>query len=177
MIRLFLSTVRRALLWMIFAAILDGISGLLLVPVIINWGSDDISALIWLLVSSLVSLTVIFIATQKGYLAGGIVMRTLTNALIRHLPVSLKPIPSATSLVSGPISHVMSIPAHLLHPIISGIVTPLTVILGALILNFWLGSILLMIGFMLLLILRFSAKHVSFAEKQVHASSRRLSMN
>ncbi|MEX9542585.1 ABC transporter ATP-binding protein, partial [Escherichia coli] len=94
-----LNTVRSALLWMVFAAILDGISGLLLVPVIINWGSGDIRALVWLLVSSLASLTVVFIATQKGYLAGGIVMRSLTSALIRHLPVSLKPIPSATSLV------------------------------------------------------------------------------
>ncbi|EMN4130571.1 MULTISPECIES: ATP-binding cassette domain-containing protein [Providencia] len=170
MIRMFLNTVRSALLWMVFAAILDGISGLLLVPVIINWGSGDIHALVWLLVSSLASLTVVFIATQKGYLAGGIVMRSLTSALIRHLPVSLKPIPSATSLVSGPVSHAMSIPAHLLHPIISGIVTPLTVILGAWILNFWLGGILLMIGFMLFIVLRFSAKQVSFSEKQVSVS-------
>ncbi|MCW2256938.1 ATP-binding cassette subfamily B protein [Providencia alcalifaciens] len=174
MMKLLLNTVRGALSWMLLAAILEGISGLLLVPVIINWGSEELTPLFWLIVCSLVSLTVTFIATQKGYLAGGIVMRYLTNALIRHLPISLRPISSASSLVSGPVAHMMAIPAHLLSPIIRGVITPLTVIIGILLYDFWLGGLLLIIGLALLAILRFSANQVSLAEKQVHLSQQQI---
>lgn len=170
MIKTLLYNVRGAIAWMTLGAILDGISGLLLASVILNWSAGDNTSLILLTISSLAALSVTFMATQKGYLAGGTVMRYLTAALIRHLPLSLKPVKAASHLISGPASQIMSVPAHLLHPIISGIVTPLTVVIGLLIYQFVFGGILLLIGVALLFILRFCAKQIARAEQKVYVS-------
>ena len=174
MIKTLLYTVRGAIAWMTLGAILDGISGLLLVSVILNWSTGDNTSLILLILSSLTALSVTFIATQKGYLAGGTVMNYLATALIRHLPLSLKPVKAASHLLSGPASQIMSIPAHLLHPIISGIITPLTVVIGLIIYQFVFGSILLLIGIALLFILRFCAKQISHAEQKVYLSQQQV---
>lgn len=170
MIKTLLYTVRGAIAWMTLGAILDGISGLLLASVILNWSTGDNTSLILLTISSLAALSVTFIATQKGYFAGGAVMRYLATALIHHLPLSLKPVKAASQLISGPASQIMSVPAHLLHPFISGIITPLTVVIGLLIYQFIFGGILLLIGVALLFILRFCAKKIARAEQKVYVS-------
>ncbi|MBO1916110.1 hypothetical protein J4727_08005 [Providencia rettgeri] len=96
--------------------------------------------------SSLTTLAVTFIATQKAILLG-LVMRYLATALIRHLPLSLQPISNSSQLISGPVSQVMSVPAHLLHSIISGLITPCTIVIGVLIYQSTFGAILLFILF------------------------------
>ncbi|EPL9571865.1 ATP-binding cassette domain-containing protein [Providencia rettgeri] len=171
MLKSLLYTVRSAIFWMVFAAILDGISGLLLVYVLFNWSLGTMMIPMTLLaVCSLISLVITFIATQKGYLAGGLVMRYLTNALIRHLPLSLQPIKNANHLVAGPVSHIMSVPAHLLHPIISGLITPFTVVLGAFVYQPIFGCILLFIGSVLIFTLRLCGQKMAFFEQQTHVS-------
>lgn len=170
MLKSLLYTVRSAIFWMIFAAILDGLCGLLLVYVIFSWSLGTMIPLTLLAVCSLISLLITFIATQKGYLAGGLVMRYLANALIRHLPLSLQPIKNANHLVAGPISQIMSVPAHLLHPIISGLITPFTVVLGAFIYQPIFGCALLFVGLVLLFTLRLCSQKMAFFEQQAHTS-------
>lgn len=175
MIKKLLCSVRGAITWMVAAAVLDGISGLLLVFVIFNWSTEHHLPLIYLIISSLITLWVTFIATQKGYLAGGAVMRYLASALIHHLPLSLKPSKEGRNLLAGSATHVMSTPAHLLHPIISGIVTPFTIIIGAMVYQFLFGGLLLLICLTLILILRFCANHLAQTEHDVQASQQTVS--
>ncbi|WP_273827786.1 ATP-binding cassette domain-containing protein [Providencia rettgeri] len=170
MLKSLLYTVRSAIFWMVFAAILDGLCGLLLVYVIFSWSLDIIMPMTLLAACSLIAFLTTFIATQKGYLAGGLVMRYLANALIRHLPLSLQPIKNANHLVAGPVSHIMSVPAHLLHPIISGLITPFTVVLGAFIYQPIFGCLLLFIGLVLLFTLRLCGQKMVFFEQQTHVS-------
>ncbi|GAB1440236.1 ABC transporter ATP-binding protein [Providencia sp.] len=168
MLKTLLYTVREAIFWMLLGAVLDGISGLLLFFIILNGPLTALTPLILLTLCSLISLTITFVATQKGYLAGGLVMRYLAMALIRHLPLSLQPIPNANHLIAGPASQIMSVPAHLLHPMISGLVTPFTLIVGAFIYNGTFGSILLFIIAILLFTLRFCASKTTFFEQAAH---------
>lgn len=170
MLKSLLYTVRSAIFWMVFAATLDGLCGLLLVYVIFSWSLGTMIPLTLLAMCSLISLLITFIATQKGYLAGGLVMRYLANALIRHLPLSLQPIKNANHLVAGPVSQIMSIPAHLLHPIISGLITPFTVVLGAFIYQPIFGCALLFVGLVLLFTLRLCGQKMAFFEQQAHTS-------
>ncbi|EPL6454759.1 ATP-binding cassette domain-containing protein [Providencia rettgeri] len=170
MLKSLLYTVRSAIFWMVFAAILDGLCGLLLVYVIFSWSLDIIMPMTLLAACSLIAFLTTFIATQKGYLAGGLVMRYLANALIRHLPLSLQQIKNANHLVAGPVSHIMSVPAHLLHPIISGLITPFTVVLGAFIYQPIFGCLLLFIGLVLLFTLRLCGQKMVFFEQQTHVS-------
>lgn len=163
-----LYTVRSAIFWMTLGAILDGISGLLLFLVILNGAFAITTPLILFVVCSLSALVVTFIATQQGYLAGGLVMRSLANALIRHLPLSLKSISNSNQLIAGPVSQIMSVPAHLLHPIINGLVTPCTVIIGAFIYQGILGAILLFIIVLLLVTLRLCATKIALFEQTAH---------
>ncbi|MGG4609889.1 ATP-binding cassette domain-containing protein [Providencia sp. Me31A] len=171
MLKTLLYTVRDAIFWMVLGAVLDGISGLLLFFVILNGPlPSSIAPLILLAICSLISLAITFVATQKGYFAGGLVMRYLAMALIRHLPLSLKPVPNANHLIAGPASQIMSVPAHLLHPVISGLVTPVTLIIGAFIYNSIFGAILLLIIGTLLFTLRFCASKTAFFEQAAHQS-------
>lgn len=170
MLKRLLYTVRNAIFWMALSAVLEGVSGLFLFVVILDWHLHTTVPLTLFALSSLSALAVTFIATQKGYFAGGLVMRYLATALIRHLPLSLQPISNSNQLISGPVSQVMSVPAHLLHPIISGLVTPCTIVIGALIYQSSFGAILLFIISILLISLRFSATKVAFFEQAVHES-------
>lgn len=71
MLKSLLYTVRGAIFWMTLGAIFDGICGLLLFLVILNGPFAITTALILFVVCSASALVVTFIATQKGYLAGG----------------------------------------------------------------------------------------------------------
>nr|WP_241098242.1 ABC transporter ATP-binding protein [Providencia rettgeri] len=155
---------------MTLSAVLEGISGLFLFVVILDWHLDTTMPLTLFALSILTTLAVTFIATQKGYFAGGLVMRYLATALIHHLPLSLQPISNSNQLISGPVSQVMSVPAHLLHPIISGLITPCTIVIGVLIYQSTFGAILLFILFLLLISLRLSASKIAFFERAVHES-------
>ncbi|EML0363479.1 ABC transporter ATP-binding protein [Providencia rettgeri] len=170
MLKRLLYTVRNAIFWMTLSAVLEGISGLFLFVVILDWHLDTTMPLILFTLSSLTTLAVTFIATQKGYVAGGLVMRYLATALILHLPLSLQPISNSNQLISGPVSQAISVPAHLLHPIISGLVTPCTIVIGMLVYQGAFGAILLFILLLLLVSLRLSARKIAFFERAAHES-------
>ncbi|UDN36694.1 ATP-binding cassette domain-containing protein [Proteus sp. NMG38-2] len=144
--------------FMVFSAILEGLCGLLLLPIIIYW-DQDASLYLWILAGlTLVTLVFQYIATLKGFLAGTTVMRILVQALIRHLPRSLTPPPQAQTLCSGAAMSAMSIPAHLLAPVISVVVTPLTVIIGLLFYNATFAFIFIVAALLLVAVMRISAK-------------------
>lgn len=119
-------------LLMAAGAVLEGICGLLLIPVILTLPSDPLPALRNLGIASVITLVVQYIALQQGFLAGTTVMRRLTLALIRHIPRRLSPDNSAGELLTGALIPAAAIPAHLLSPLISTVMIPLTIVTGLL---------------------------------------------
>lgn len=119
-------------LLMAAVAVLEGICGLLLIPVILTLPSDPLPALRNLGIASVITLVVQYIALQQGFLAGTTVMRRLTLALIRHIPRRLSPDNSAGELLTGALIPAAAIPAHLLSPLISTVMIPLTIVTGLL---------------------------------------------
>lgn len=153
-----LLSLKYPLSFMVLSAILEGLCGLLLLPIIIYW-DQDASQYLWILAGlTLVTLVFQYIATLKGFLAGTTVMRILVQELIRHLPRSLTPPPQAQTLCSGAAMSAMSIPAHLLAPVISVVVTPLTVIIGLLFYNATFAFIFIVAALLLVVVMRISAK-------------------
>lgn len=119
-------------LLMAAGAVLEGICGLLLIPVILTLPSDPLPALRNLGIASVITLIIQYIAMQQGFLAGTTVMRRLTLALIRHIPRRLSPDNSAGELLTGALIPAAAIPAHLLSPLISTVMIPLTIVTGLL---------------------------------------------
>lgn len=119
-------------LLMAAGAVLEGICGLLLIPVILTLPSDPFPALRNLGIASVITLIVQYITLQQGFLAGTTVMRRLTLALIRHIPRRLSPDNSAGELLTGALIPAAAIPAHLLSPLISTVMIPLTIVTGLL---------------------------------------------
>lgn len=153
-----LLSLKYPLSFMVMSAILEGLCGLLLLPIIIYWHQEP-SQYLWMLAGlTLITLIFQYIATLKGFLAGTTVMKILVQALIRHLPRSLTPPPQAQTLCSGAAMGAMSIPAHLLAPVISVVVTPLTVIIGLLFYNVTFAFIFMLSALLLVVVMRISAK-------------------
>ncbi|NOK46277.1 ATP-binding cassette domain-containing protein [Burkholderia thailandensis] len=122
--------------WAVAAALLDGLCGVLLVPLIRAWFSGG-ALLHW--AAAPVALTlghalVLYVAQLRGYRAGGALAAGLVDRLVRHLPRIGAPRAVRDShpegLLRGPVMQAMGIPAHLLGPLIGAVVTPLAVIAG-----------------------------------------------
>ena len=124
---------RGALGWMLLAAMLDGLAGLALVPLILAWfdqQSVQPSALL-LLGLTLLQALVSYVAQRRGYLAGAGLAAGLVSQLVQHLPrLPLARQGQLEDLVRGPVFNSMGIPAHLLAPLVTALVTPTMVVLG-----------------------------------------------
>ncbi|WP_274371105.1 ATP-binding cassette domain-containing protein [Morganella morganii] len=147
-------------LLMAAGAVLEGICGVLLIPVILALPSDPVPALRTLGIASVITLIVQYIALQQGFLAGTTVMRRLTYALIRHIPRRLSPDNSAGGLLTGAVIPAAAIPAHLLSPLISTIVIPLTIITGLLFYSPGTALLFAVMAGVLVAALRFSAQRL-----------------
>lgn len=155
-------TVYLATLWMLLAALLDGLSGVLLVPIVKAWLASDPRAIgYWsslLLIITLVQSVLLFYALQKGYLAGSTKAVGLIQGIIQHLPyvkdlAVLKP-HQPEYLIRGSVFEAMTIPAHLLEPFIKAIITPLAVCIGLLFVEPVLAIYFVIILGLLLLLLK-----------------------
>ncbi|MFY0589387.1 ATP-binding cassette domain-containing protein [Burkholderia pseudomallei] len=122
--------------WAVAAALLDGLCGVLLVPLIRAWFAGG-ALLHW--AAALIALTlghalVLYAAQLGGYRAGGALALGLVDRLVRHLPRIAAPQTVRDSdpegLLRGPVMQAMGIPAHLLGPLIGAVVTPLAVVAG-----------------------------------------------
>ncbi len=122
--------------WAVAAALLDGLCGVLLVPLIRAWFAGG-ALLHW--AAALIALTlghalVLYAAQLGGYRAGGALALGLVDRLVRHLPRIAAPQTVRDSdpegLLRGPVMQAMDIPAHLLGPLIGAVVTPLAVVAG-----------------------------------------------
>lgn len=131
-LKMLVYSLKGPVLLMAAGAVLEGICGLLLIPVILTLPSDPLPALRNLGIASVITLVVQYIALQQGFLAGTTVMRRLTLALIRHIPRRLSPDNSAGELLTGALIPAAAIPAHLLSPLISTVMIPLTIVTGLL---------------------------------------------
>lgn len=127
--------IRAALLWMILAAVLDGLAGLALIPLVLAWfegGEGGWQTALWLVLG----LTVLqaltgYVAQRRGYLAGAGLAAGLVSGLLMHLPrLPLGRQRHLEGLVRGPVFASMGIPAHLLAPLVTALVTPAVVVVG-----------------------------------------------
>lgn len=165
----------KTLSWMTLCAVLDGVAGLMLVPLIVAWFSGT-SAQIWSAFGALLAATavyggVMFWATLKGYLAGCTVVRILIGALIQHIPripANLLGRVNLPGLVRGPVLTAMAIPAHLLAPLITAVVTPATVIVGLAFIDLPLACCLLIAAVLLGVGLRWGGQRTLALEDQRH---------
>ncbi|MBO1929310.1 hypothetical protein J4731_14670 [Providencia rettgeri] len=163
MLKRLLYTVRNAIFWMTLSAVLEGISGLFLFVVILDWHLDTTMPLTLFALSSLTTLAVTFIATKKAILLG------VSDALSCYSTYSPSASFITTHIKQQPTNFRagMSVPAHLLHSIISGLITPCTIVIGVLIYQSTFGAILLFILFLLLISLRLSASKIAFSNEQL----------
>lgn len=130
-------TLRRALAWMAASAVLDGLCGACLLPMLQAWyGGVPDTAANWMMVLvalTALQLTVNLVAHRQGFLAGARVACGVIEGLIQVLPRTTSPAQrdalDATGLLRGPVMQVMSLPAHLLGPVVQAVLTPLTVLL------------------------------------------------
>lgn len=126
---------RGALAWMVLAAVLDGLAGLALVPLILAWFDPtqaSVAQSVWLLLG-LTGLQALvgYSAQRRGYLAGAGLAAGLVTRLLEHLPrLPRGRHQDHQGLVRGPVFSSMGIPAHLLAPLVTALVTPTVVVLG-----------------------------------------------
>lgn len=127
--------IRNALPWMLLAAVLDGLAGLALIPLLLAWfdgAAGNGPAALWLLLGLTVLQAVAgYVAQRRGYLAGAGLAAGLVGGLLNHLPrLPLGRQRHLEGLVRGPVFASMGIPAHLLAPVVSAVITPLVVVVG-----------------------------------------------
>ena len=126
---------RGAVVWCVLAAVLDGLAGLALVPLVLAWFEASAAVVaqhVWVLLGLTLLHAVVSHAAQcRGYLAGAGLTVGLVARLLEHLPrLALGRRRDLEGLVRGPVFSSMGIPAHLLAPLITALVTPTVVVLG-----------------------------------------------
>lgn len=159
-----------ALVLMILSAVMEGICALLLAFLVSRLQIPEHELLI-LIIATMIALLVQYMAVTRGFSAGGAVVDMLVKALIVHLPRAVSPHKQADGLLSGPIGQVMSAPAHLLAPLVSACITPLTIIAGLAIWYPGLALLLLCVVILIALLLRISAKHLHKQELRLAAAA------
>lgn len=152
-----------AVLWMVFSAILNGVSGLLLASALLKGGAElqwPMATLGALFGVTMIQAGVAYYAARRGFMAGGGMASGLIIQLIQHLPqvrqVKLQSLTSPQMLFQGPVMQAMSIPAHLLAPMVAAVVTPLTVVIGVFFIHVGVAVGLLLSGILLLVVLSWS---------------------
>lgn len=160
-------SMKGTVLLMILSAVLDGICGLLLIPVILTWQHDPAPALWQLGIATVITLLVQYVALQRGFFAGSHLMHRLTKALVSHIPRRLSRDNHAQGLLSGAVMQAMGIPAHLLAPLVGTIVMPLTIVIGLLFYHPGMAALFTVTALILIAALRLSAVRLNRAETQL----------
>lgn len=166
---------RGALGWMLLAAVLDGLAGLALVPLILAWfeGAAVQQSVLLLLGLTLLQALVSYVAQRRGYLAGAGLAASLVSQLVQHLPrLPLTRRGQLEGLVRGPVFNSMGIPAHLLTPLVSALVTPTVVVLGLFFIEPRLALVLALAYLPLFALLRWAGRRSLELEQQRQAVDR-----
>ncbi|MEW9516095.1 ABC transporter ATP-binding protein [Streptomyces tubercidicus] len=171
---------RRFFAWLIAYAVLEGIAMAFLVPVLRAVFDGDTSGAL----SHLGVLAVLVVATcvaryqqaTRGFALAVVTLTTLHDRLGDHLVrlplgwfTSEKVGRVARSATSGTFT-VTNVFAHLLTPVVSGVVTPATVVVAILVLDWRLGLVLLCCAPLLYATHRWSAGWIGRSEKQRDAA-------
>lgn len=172
---------RRALGWSALAAVLDGLCGLALVPLVLAWAHAAPSlggTLALLLGLTLLQAAVLYGALRAGYRAGGGLAADAVRGLVRHLPRLAPPrvraVAAPEGLLRGPVLQSMGLPAHLLGPLVAALVTPLTVLAGLAWIDPWIAAGLLLMALPMALALRAGARHTRASEAARNAAEHRV---
>lgn len=163
--------------WFVLAAALDGICGVLLVPLVQAWFRADSGEIgywtYWLVGLTVCQAVVAYMALRKGYLVGGSITCGVVESLVRRLPRvaswhTMKTV-NPEGLLRGPVMQAMGLPAHLLGPLIRALVTPIVMSLVLIAFDVRLAVYLIFAGILLAVLLRWSGWYMSLVEKDLTA--------
>ncbi len=186
--REFARPVRHSVVLMVAAAVAEGLSYALLVPALIHALDGDVAgSRPWLLAfgGALLLFAVLrYVADVSGFRAGS----TLLAGMYRRLGDQLAALPigwhqparvgEMSALASGGVLQAMSVIAHLLAPLVSSVVTPVTIV-GVLLAYQWqLGVAMVVAAPLIAVVYRWAGRATRTAEGQrvaaMHSATARL---
>lgn len=169
------------LAWLIAYAVLEGIAIAFLVPVLRELLSSEAArALPWLLALACavaVSCIARYQQAMKGFALALVVLTTLHNRLgehVAHLPLgwfSSEKVGRLSQSATGGTVMVTNVFAHLLTPVVSGVLTPATIAVAMLFFDWRLGLGALVCTPLIYLSHRWSAQWIGRTEEAVDAAS------
>lgn len=166
------------LVWLVAFAVLQGIATALLVPVLTALLTGDIPVG-WLVTTAVVvALTCVarYVQTMRGFALALVTLTSLHNRLGDHvasLPLgwfSTEKIGRLSRGATGGTMMVTGVTAHMLTPVVAGIVTPATVAVAVLFFDWRLGLAVVACGPLLYLIHRWAATAVGRGEQRTDAA-------
>ncbi|GGU22979.1 ABC transporter ATP-binding protein [Lentzea flava] len=169
-------SVRAYLAWLVAYAVLQGVAMALLVPLLtaLLTGQAVSSWLITTAVVVLLACVARYVQTMKGFALALVTLTSLHTRLGDHvarLPLgwfsSEKVGKLSRSATSGTLM-VTNVTAHMLTPVVTGVVTPLTVVLAVLWFDWRLGVAVLVCAPVLWLVHRWAARWVGIGETRTH---------
>ncbi|WP_432842121.1 ABC transporter ATP-binding protein [Dactylosporangium sp. CA-092794] len=160
--------------------LLQGVAYVLLVPVLAGLlRGDTAAAARWfaaLAAVVVVSWVVFYAAQQRGFALGHLLARTLHHRLGDHL--AELPIGWFTGdrtgrvgqLASKGVVDIMGLPAHMFQPLVSAVVTPLTVAAGMLLFDWRLGLGALAAAPLVAVVFAWAARRAASVDEELHAT-------
>lgn len=166
------------LAWLVAFAVLQGIATAFLVPVLtaLLKGELPVRWLVATTVVVLVTCVVRYVQTMKGFALALVTLTSLHNRLGDHvasLPLgwfSTEKVGRLSRSATGGTMMVTNVTAHMLTPVVTGIVTPATVAVAVLFFDWRLGLAVIACGPLLYLVHRWAATAVGHGEQRTDAA-------
>ena len=172
---------RRYLAALVAYNALQGVAYVLLVPVLRDLLRHDITgAAQWfagLAAAVVAGWVVSYLSQQQGFALGHLISRTLHHKLGDHLselPIGWfdgDRVGRVGQLTSKGVIDIMGLPAHMFQPLVSAAVTPLTVVVGMLILDWRLGLCALAAVPIVFAVFSWAARRAASVDDQLHHTS------
>lgn len=167
---------RRMLAGLLLGAVLQGVGFALVLPIIDRLDAGDASAAAWWLLALVAVLLVAAIVHYVSQVAGYLTAIALSRRLFRRIGDHLAQLPlgwfddervgSVGRLTSNGVVDVMGMPAHLLRPLVNALVTPLTVAVITMFIDWRLGLAVLVAGPIVGVVYRWSARQVERSDRR-----------
>ncbi|WP_432838378.1 ABC transporter ATP-binding protein [Dactylosporangium sp. CA-092794] len=160
--------------------VLQGVAYVLLVPVLRDLIERDISGAAWwfvgLAAAVVLSWATSYVQQQLGFALGQQLSKSLHHRLGDHLadlPIGWfdgDRVGSIGQLTSKGVIDIMGLPAHMFQPLVSSLVTPLTVVAGILIIDWRLGLCALAAVPIVFAVFSWAARRAASVDEQLHAA-------
>jgi len=161
--------------------VLQGVAYVLLVPVLRDLIRRDITSAAWwfagLAAAAVLGWVVSYVQQQLGFTLGHRISRTLHHRLGDHLtelPIGWfdgDRVGQIGQLTSKGVVDIMGLPAHMFQPLVSSLITPLTVVVGMLVIDWRLGICALAAVPIVFAVFTWAARRAAGVDDQLHAAS------